>query len=117
MEFFEVSAKEETNLLKMLFTSIVSLPFFASLIPEGKSKEELINDLEKENNESFTNREEENLGIGNEAKNKKLNVLASTGKRGESGVQENSVDQSEITKAVNDNKNMKDIKKKKKKCC
>ena len=116
LDFFEVSAKDETNLVKMLFNSIISLPFFVSLIQEGKSKNELIDELEKENSENFTNREEENLGIGNEAKNKKLNVLASTAKRGESSLQENSIDQSEINKSVKDDKKV-EQKKKKKKCC
>ena len=116
LDFFEVSAKEETNLVKMLFSSIISLPFFVSLIQEGKSKELLIEELEKENSENFTNRETENLGIGNEAKNKQLNVLASTAKRGESTLQENSLDQSDINKSDNNDKNIKE-KKKKKKCC
>ena len=116
LDFFEVSAKDETNLIKVLFNSIISLPFFVSLIQEGKSKNELIDELEKENSENFTNREEENLGIGNEAKNKKLNVLASTAKRGESSLQENSIDQSEINKSVKDDKKI-EQKKKKKKCC
>jgi len=100
----------------MLFSSIISLPFFVSLIQEGKSKELLIEELEKENSENFTNRETENLGIGNEAKNKQLNVLASTAKRGESTLQENSLDQSDINKSDNNDKNIKE-KKKKKKCC
>ena len=31
MDFYEVSAKTEKNLLKMLFNSVASLPFFSTL--------------------------------------------------------------------------------------
>ena len=120
MDFFEVSAKEETNLLKMFFSSISILPIFSSLNKNNLNKEELIKDLEKENNDNFTNREEDNLGIGNEAKNKKLNFIASTGKRDvSSSLPENSIEHSENGKNPGQ-QNLVDEKKKnikKKKCC
>ena len=120
MDFFEVSAKEETNLLKMFFSSISTLPIFSNLNNENLNKEELIKELEKENNDNLTNREEDNLGIGNEAKNKKLNIIPTTGKRDiSSSLPENSIEQSENAKNIGQ-KNLveeKKIKTKKKKCC
>ena len=120
MDFFEVSAKEETNLLKMFFSSISTLPIFSNLNNENLNKEELIKELEKENNDNLTNREEDNLGIGNEAKNKKLNIIPTTGKRDiSSSLPENSIEQSENAKNIGQ-KNLVDekkIKSKKKKCC
>ena len=54
MSFFEISAKEETNLQKMLFSSVAELPFFQNFSSERTTKEEIINDLVVENNESST---------------------------------------------------------------
>ena len=116
MDFFEVSAKEETNLLNMLFCSVASLPFFSTLNNEIKSKEELINDLEKENIDNINNNDDDdNLGIGNEAKDKKLNV-AGKDKKNSSNLEENSVDTSDINKVVQQSQNDNKIKKKRK-CC
>ena len=55
MSFFEISAKEETNLQKMLYSSVAELPFFQSFSSERTTKEEIINDLVVENNESSAN--------------------------------------------------------------
>ena len=53
MDFFEVSAKTEKNLLKMLFLSIAALPFFTTLNNSKESKEKIAYDLEIENNENL----------------------------------------------------------------
>ena len=115
MDFFEVSAKEETNLLNMLFCSVASLPFFSTLNNEIKSKEELINDLEKENIDNLNNNEDETLGIGNEAKDKKLNVIGKE-KKNISNLVENNIDNSDINKVIEDSQNNNKVKKKRK-CC
>ena len=115
MDFFEISAKEETNLLNMLFSSVASLPFFSTLNNEIKSKEELINDLEKENIDNLNNNEDENLGIGNEAKDKKLNVIGKE-KKSNSNLVENNIDNSDINKVIEDSQNNNKVKKKRK-CC
>jgi Ras-related protein Rab-6A len=115
MDFFEISAKEETNLLNMLFSSVASLPFFSTLNNEIKSKEELINDLEKENIDNLNNNEDETLGIGNEAKDKKLNVIGKE-KKNISNLVENNIDNSDINKVIEDSQNNNKVKKKRK-CC
>lgn len=48
--FFEVSAKEETNVQKMLYFSIAELPFFEPFKTERVS--DLVGELEQENNET-----------------------------------------------------------------
>ena len=115
MDFFEISAKEETNLLNMLFSSVASLPFFSTLNNEIKSKEELINDLEKENIDNLNNNEDETLGIGNEPKDKKLNVIGKE-KKNISNLVENNIDNSDINKVIEDSQNNNKVKKKRK-CC
>ncbi len=62
-------SKERNKLFKMFFSSISTLPF-SNLNNENLNKEELIKELEKEN-----------IGIGNETKNKKLNIIPTTGKK------------------------------------
>ena len=52
-EFFEVSAKEDKNLNEMLFNSVSSLPFFTTINTDGFSKEQIIENLKKENLDSF----------------------------------------------------------------
>ena len=52
-EYFEVSAKEGTNINNVLYSSIASLPIFTSLNVEGISKENLIENLLQENLDSF----------------------------------------------------------------
>ena len=53
-DYFEVSAKEGTNINNLLYTSIASLPIFNSLNTEGLSKENIIQILFQENLDSFT---------------------------------------------------------------
>ena len=52
-EFFEVSAKEDNNLNNMLFNSVASLPFFMSINTDGATKEQIVDNLIKENLDSF----------------------------------------------------------------
>ena len=52
-EFFEVSAKEDNNLNNMVFNSVASLPFFMSINTDGATKEQIVDNLIKENLDSF----------------------------------------------------------------
>ena len=52
-EFFEVSAKEDNNLNNMLFNSVASLPFFMIINTDGATKEQIVDNLIKENLDSF----------------------------------------------------------------
>ena len=52
-EYYEVSAKEGTNINNLLYTSVASLPIFNSLNVEGISKENLVETLLQENLDSF----------------------------------------------------------------
>ena len=77
-EFFEVSAKDDTNLNDMLFNSVATLPFFNSINTEGATKEQIVENLMKENMDSFRYRQEnrkisETTGIG-------LNVVGNENK-------------------------------------
>ena len=55
-EIYEVSAKEGTGLLDMLFNSIATLPVFDTLNNPKLSKEEIIEALKKENYERYDER-------------------------------------------------------------
>ena len=57
-EFFEVSAKDDTNLNDMLFNSVASLPFFNSINTDGATKEQIVENLMKENMDSFRYQQE-----------------------------------------------------------
>ena len=67
-EFFEVSAKDDTNLNNMLFNSVAALPFFNSINTDGFSKEQIVENLMKENLDSFRyqkkDNEQSNTGAG-----------------------------------------------------
>ena len=52
-DFYEVSAKEGQNLTDMLFNSVASLPFFISINTDGATKEQIADDLKKENLSTF----------------------------------------------------------------
>jgi hypothetical protein len=54
-QFFEVSAKEETNVQKMLYHSITQLPFFENF--KTIRGEDLVGELEFENNDTKLNNE------------------------------------------------------------
>ena len=72
-DFFEVSAKNDINLNNMLFNSVASLPFFNSINADGSSKEQIVENLMKENLDTFKyqeNKSSEIAGI-----NSGLNVI------------------------------------------
>ena len=52
-EYFEVSAKEGTNITNLLYTSVASLPIFNIINNEGYSKEIIVENLLQENLDSF----------------------------------------------------------------
>ena len=52
-EYFEVSAKERTNIDTLLFTSVATLPIFKAINIEEVSKENIIESLLQENLDSF----------------------------------------------------------------
>ena len=49
--FFEVSAKENLNIRRMLFSSVIELPVFDSIRESVKDKNLLLDEIEYENNE------------------------------------------------------------------
>ena len=53
-DYFEVSAKEGTNINNLLYTSIASLPIFKIINAEGLNLENIIQKLFQENLDSFT---------------------------------------------------------------
>jgi Ras-related protein Rab-6A len=52
-EYFEVSAKEGTNITNFFYTSVASLPIFNSINIDNIPKEEIIQNLFQENLDSF----------------------------------------------------------------
>ena len=52
-DYFEVSAKEGTNITNLLYTSVASLPIFNIINNEGYSKEIIVENLLQENLDSF----------------------------------------------------------------
>ena len=110
-EFFEVSAKDDTNLNDMLFNSVATLPFFNSINTEGVTKEQIVENLMKENMDSFRYQQEnrkvlESTGIG-------LNVVGNENKdnanNGDISLKENKNDISKNEESQ--------VFHKKKKCC
>ena len=86
VEFFEVSAKEGTNLNKMLFNSVASLPLFLSINNEGCSKEQIVEALEKENLDSI---QYENSKPVTQNERKELNVIVDNSNGGDISLKEN----------------------------
>ena len=110
-EFFEVSAKDDTNLNDMLFNSVATLPFFNSINTEGATKEQIVENLMKENMDSFRYQQEnrkvsESTGLG-------LNVVGNENKdnanNGDISLKENKNDISKNEESQ--------VFHKKKKCC
>ena len=64
-EYFEVSAKEGTNVDNMLYTSVAGLPVFNAINGETIAKENIIQDLLQENLDSFRVQKYENGSTGN----------------------------------------------------
>ena len=87
-DFFEVSAKEDNNLNNMLFNSVAGLPFFLSINTDGATKEQIVDNLIKENLDSF---KYQNQGMNNNADtvNCELNVIGSNNNTNEISLKEN----------------------------
>lgn len=71
-EYFEVSAKERTNIDTLLYTSVATLPIFKTINIEEVSKENIIESLLQENLDSFryqNNTNETNEGTVNNTNN------------------------------------------------
>ena len=87
-DFFEVSAKEDNNLNNMLFNSVAGLPFFLSINTDGATKEQIVDNLIKENLDSF---KYQTRGMNNNADtvNCELNVIGSNNNTNEISLKEN----------------------------
>jgi Ras-related protein Rab-6A len=87
-DFFEVSAKEVNNLNNMLFNSVAGLPFFLSINTDGATKEQIVDNLIKENLDSF---KYQTQGMNNNADtvNCELNVIGSNNNTNEISLKEN----------------------------
>ena len=119
MDFYEVSAKTEKNLLKMLFNSVASLPFFTTLNNSKDNKEKIAYDLEIENNESlnsFENKNNEiNLNVNN---NNSLGFTDTSQQKNTKLVKESESNRNgNINQEKNDTNLKVTNKKKKRKCC
>ena len=64
-DYFEVSAKDGTNIDNMLYTSLAGLPVFNTINGENIPKENIIKDLLQENLDSFRAQSFENGNNGN----------------------------------------------------
>ena len=106
-EFFEVSAKEDKNLNEMLFNSVASLPFFTTINTDGFSKEQIIENLKKENLDSF--RYQNNNQPEGSASEIKVSSDNNNNNNGEVSLQEN--------KKGLDNQDDSQVFRKKKTCC
>ena len=68
-EYFEVSAKERTNIDTLLFTSVATLPIFKAINIEEVTKENIIESLLQENLDSFRYQNNANETNGSTVKN------------------------------------------------
>ena len=109
-EFFEVSAKDDTNLNNMLFNSVASLPFFMSINTEKLTKEQIVEILMKENIESFkyhNSKLSESTGMG-------LNIVSDNKN---SNTNNGDISLKENNKNILNNNEETQVFNKKKKCC
>ena len=74
-EYFEVSAKEGTNVDNILYNSIAGLPVFNAINGETLPKENIIQDLLQENLDSFKAQKYENNGNNLNYNTKKNNNI------------------------------------------
>ena len=110
-DFFEVSAKEDNNLNNMLFNSVAGLPFFMSINTDGATKEQIVDNLIKENLETFKY-QNQNSTNNTDTVNTDLNVISNNNNNagGEVSLKENNrneLNNREETQVFN----------KKKRCC
>ena len=108
-EFYEISAKEDNNLNNMLFHSVAGLPFFSSINIDGASKEQIADDLIKENLDSFKY-QTQNSNSNAETVNADLNVI-NNNNNGEVSLKENNRNE------LGGQEETQVIKTKKRKCC
>ncbi len=112
-EFFEISAKDNTNLNTMLFNSVATLPFFMSIATDGYNKEQIVESLMKENIDSFKYQSNKKLsdstGMGLKVIDIDNNNNNNTGNNGEISLKEN--------RNGLKNNDETQVFKKKKKCC
>ena len=80
-DFFEVSAKEDNNLNNMLFNSVAGLPFFMSINTDGATKEQIVDNLIKENLETFKY-QNQNSTNNTDTVNTDLNVISNNNNAG-----------------------------------
>ena len=110
IDFFEVSAKNDINLNNMLFSSVASLPFFNSINADGSSKEQILENLMKENLDTFKyqeNKSSEVAGI-----NSGLNVIGNNKQNNTNG----DISLKENKNVITNNEDNQ-VFTKKKKCC
>ena len=108
-DFFEVSAKEDNNLNNMLFNSVASLPFFMSINTDWATKEQIVDNLIKENLDSFKY-QTQNSNSNAETVNADLNVI-NNNNNGEVSLKENNRNE------LGGQEETQVIKTKKRKCC
>ena len=87
-DFFEVSAKEDNNLNNMLFNSVAGLPFFLSINTDGATKEQIVDNLIKENLDSFKY-QTQGMNSNADTVNCELNVIGSNNNTNEISLKEN----------------------------
>ncbi len=108
-DFYEISAKEDNNLNNMLFHSVAGLPFFSSINTDGASKEQIADDLIKENLDSF--KYQNQISSNNaETVNQELNVI-NNNNNGEVSLKENNRNE------LGGQEETQVIRTKKRKCC
>ena len=108
-DFYEVSAKEGQNLTDMLFNSVASLPFFLSINPDGATKEQIADDLIKENLDSFKY-QNQNSSANAETVNAEFNAI-NNNNNGEVSLKENNRNE------LGGQEETQVIRTKKRKCC
>ena len=107
-EFYEISAKEDNNLNNMLFNSVAGLPFFSSINTDGASKEQIVDNLIKENLDSFKYQNQNSINA--ETVNAELNII-NNNNNGEVSLKENNRNE------IGGQEETQVIRTKKRKCC
>ena len=92
-EYFEVSAKDGTNINNLLYTSVASLPIFNAINVEGLAKNDIIENLKQENLDSFRYQDSSSTGDRNES-----NVNNSNNNRGENQTNLTDINNNEANK-------------------
>ena len=108
-DFYEVSAKEGNNLNDMLFNSVANLPFFLSINTDGSTKEQIADNLKKENLSTFKyqNQTDNTDSVNSDYNNTNTNNSKNMGEISLNKANKNDINNHEETQ----------IFKRKKKCC